>query len=304
MADDLLSFQWEVPDGLKWIERDEDEWLLTTGLADGVGPIRRTYNPLEWVTAPLFRRFAELATDRGSILSFASQFGRLGGPLETGLPAEGTFYLGEGRKREPIFLQARADRYDLWIQSIERMRRLVSLWEAAGSARDTVSQSLAHVFNWERPDRVVYVDPNHGRRRIIAAGGDPAEAVHPERLRLHLFKTGDLRGPALQEVSEDVSSVLEDLVAPQLQWDDRGTRLRFVVVPNSLLGALWLQFAQAISADSRFRQCEGPGCTNWIEIHPSRNQRNRKTCSNACRQRLSRSNREDMGTAVGRRGKE
>lgn len=69
--------------------------------------------------------------------------------------------------------------------------------------------------------------------------------------------------------------------------------------PNSLLGAVWLQFALAISGDKHYRQC--PGCQNFFEVSPSvrrddtsqpeegddsrkrRKRVDRSHCDNACR---------------------
>jgi len=56
-----------------------------------------------------------------------------------------------------------------------------------------------------------------------------------------------------------------------------------------LLGLFWLQLATAVSKQVTYRQCRG--CGNHLAIHRDGYRRHRWTCSNACRQRVSRATR-------------
>jgi len=56
-----------------------------------------------------------------------------------------------------------------------------------------------------------------------------------------------------------------------------------------LLGLFWVQLATAISKQVTFRQCRG--CGGYLTIHRDGYRSNRWTCSNACRQRVSRATR-------------
>jgi len=56
-----------------------------------------------------------------------------------------------------------------------------------------------------------------------------------------------------------------------------------------LLGLFWLQLATAVSKQVTFRQCRG--CGSYLAIHRDGYRSNRWTCSNACRQRVSRATR-------------
>jgi hypothetical protein len=58
------------------------------------------------------------------------------------------------------------------------------------------------------------------------------------------------------------------------------------VVPLSLIGALWLQFAQAVSGQRAFHPCDA--CGRLIELHPTANRADRRYCGDACRARAYR----------------
>ena len=53
------------------------------------------------------------------------------------------------------------------------------------------------------------------------------------------------------------------------------------IVPEGLIGALWLQFARAVERDARLRQCLE--CTTWFEVAPGRGRTDKQFCSTACR---------------------
>jgi hypothetical protein len=63
----------------------------------------------------------------------------------------------------------------------------------------------------------------------------------------------------------------------------------------TLLSALWLQFAIAISKQVRYRRCRG--CNTFLTIHSDAYRTNRRTCSDACRQKVSRSRRRRKPSA-------
>jgi hypothetical protein len=53
------------------------------------------------------------------------------------------------------------------------------------------------------------------------------------------------------------------------------------IVPDGLIGALWLQFARAVERDSRFRQCAE--CGIWFELAPGTARADKLYCSTPCR---------------------
>ena len=96
-------------------------------------------------------------------------------------------------------------------------------------------------------------------------------------------------------IADRLSAMLESVrVVPRVEWIrapvDR-FRFAFEPLPNSLIGALWLQCALELTAPKDYRYCQAPRCQNLIEI--SRDPRTGKrtdtrTCSTACRSRLYR----------------
>lgn len=61
--------------------------------------------------------------------------------------------------------------------------------------------------------------------------------------------------------------------------------------PVSLIGALWLQLAHAVSQNQRFRPCDG--CGAWLEESGQRSRWNLIYCSDACRMRTYRRRQEE-----------
>ncbi len=62
--------------------------------------------------------------------------------------------------------------------------------------------------------------------------------------------------------------------------------LSMVLVPISLIAAIWLQFAQAITANYGFRQCDE--CLTWFQVAPGKGRPEKRFCSNACSMRAYR----------------
>lgn len=59
------------------------------------------------------------------------------------------------------------------------------------------------------------------------------------------------------------------------------------VVPRTLRGAIWLQFASQITRGTRFKQCKW--CSTWFPFGPgTQNRSTKEFCSDRCRQALHR----------------
>jgi hypothetical protein len=67
-------------------------------------------------------------------------------------------------------------------------------------------------------------------------------------------------------------------VESRLLWSGTETPRR-VQWTRTLLGALWLQFEQAITGRKEYRPCQLTGCGRWIEISLTAGRRTRKYCS-------------------------
>ena len=124
-----------------------------------------------------------------------------------------------------------------------------------------MSTTLERVIHW-KPDGSGVEIAGHP---AVPRGQSPAAPARVERAWIagtHLgdgvlerFEPGDLVKPAFHYVQSTINEKLEGRASPQLLWDVKRERLGLYIVPDGLIGALWLQFARAVERDSRFRQC-------------------------------------------------
>src|SRR5262249_20705633 len=98
-----------------------------------------------------------------------------------------------------------------------------------------------------------------------------------------MLATGDVVLGALLFLQEQFENMGLIALRPRLTLDRNQRRLVFGVVPESLLAALWLQFALAADGDRKFQRC--PACGRWFELAPQVNRADRLTCSSSCRTR-------------------
>ena len=114
---------------------------------------------------------------------------------------------------------------------------------------------------------------------------------------LERFVQGDLVKPALHYVQSKINKQLQGRASPRLLWDANRERLGLYIVPNGLVGALWLQFARAVERDSQFRQCAE--CGIWFELAPGTARADKLYCSTPCRTKAYRK-RQGGGRAPAR----
>lgn len=83
-----------------------------------------------------------------------------------------------------------------------------------------------------------------------------------------------------------VNKGLRKKVSPQMLWDMAAKQLKLHLVPENLLGAMWLQLATAIDGDLDYRQCTT--CGKWFGVSVLERGQARDYCSNACRSKAYR----------------
>ena len=301
MPDVPLNFHWEVAKaGHRWIQTHamgqgtDVRWhYLTPAYSPGSERfLALRYHPLSAYSG-LFRNFA--ATDRSldAIKLFADRFGMLGGSL---------------RKRIVLHDQGRGGRHpmgfgehvDEWLHEILVMRLAVDLWEFA---RQGDTDHLSRMISWadggtrvsinthpELQDSELPTEPTHVHRAVIAA-------EHLDREILARFVPGDPIGPALHCMQNLINEHLHQRASPRLLWEQSRDRLGLYIVPEGLIGALWLQFARAVERDAKFRQC--PECGTWFEIAPGRGRTDKQFCSTACRTRAYRTRQAEAARLHG-----
>jgi hypothetical protein len=285
MPDILLQFPWRVAKaGYSWVQTQpvpaagsQPGPFLTDGRPIGTAGFRvMEYQPL--VAFPgLFREFADTETNEDGIRTFADRFGPLGGDLTTVIPLQ-----DEGDAKRTLLGTGEA--VGIWLGEILTMRFAVDLWEAARSG--DVGR-LERVISWTEDGNGIQIIAD----RELTKEQLPDPPVPPELgwiASTHLgddvlgrFVRGDLVKPALHYVQSKINAKLEGRASPRLLWDKNRERLGLYIVPDGLIGALWLQFARAVERDSRFRQCAE--CGIWFELARGTARADKLYCSTPCR---------------------
>lgn len=244
---DFYQFSWTgTVAGYRWVTDADGRRVLTDGL--GLKEPRESfqYSPLKHTG--LFKTFAATEISEAGIRAFANKYGQIAdnkpiGKTEPGVPPDA---LGQP--------------YITWKKSIIQMRNAIDLWCAA---RDEDLDYLGRVIEWSDKGPVCSLVPDINLWRF-----------------LNRFQRGDLVGPAWYFVQDDVNTHLKG-VSPRLLWDRDGKEISLHDTPDSLLTAMWLQFAQAIAGNKHYQRCIT--CGSFFELAPSVNRKDRVYCTAACR---------------------
>jgi hypothetical protein len=315
MTHSVFDFSWDVPlKGFHWVdgtssgvlwnpktgeikplERTHTVWVLTAHPGH-----RKEYSPFTSATG-LFRTFAALPIDdRDAILRFANEYGRLGIRDSETRPSEATEMITEC---QPGFSKGEGDESLAdWARAIRAMRIAVEAWDliTAGD-RDALSRYVewsdktkswhdsTRILRWDRSESKWYIDVPRGefegsRRRsdVPPRSDEDLSEINPV---LNHLPRGDILVAAKLFVQKWVNLFLEKKVNPQLLYDMKDGILYLHIFPDTLLSAMWLQFAQAIDGNHQFRACKE--CGTWFEISGSDAgfRVNRLFCSDACKSR-------------------
>jgi hypothetical protein len=288
------SFEWQVAEaGYAWAQTREgagggttqEQWVLGEVCSGRPFPGARSYDPM--AVGGLFLTLADTAPTPDGVLQFAARFGTLGRPALSG-PATTV------KDRQGQTVRLTDEPLELWRQQISDLAQASGLWHMlqVGDA-----DGLAAHVRWQKDadgrDEVYYVShPDLDGGTVTPSGHVAAEGLiaaptfHPERLA----RPGDLALPALAYIQDQINTRLAAQVSPRLVRDAERNRSTLRLVPNSLLGCVWLQFAQAVSSDKGFRRCDQ--CGLWFELGLPGGRRSRLFCSGACRTRAHRARRE------------
>lgn len=306
MSEALLDFAWTVNlGGYRWVrarllqplspvaEEAPEASYLVEHPNDGKASYKaRSYQP--FVDDPaLFLAFAALEPAPEQIRDFAAHFGLLGNDLtqtiaDAGRPVGDMTVSHTVDGREIIHHVGRGEPLVAWMQEIRAMREAVGIWRMA---EDGDTASLSHHIRWSDDNKAVIFESDPVR---------PIEAPYHSQLlaspdfgawALECFSPGDVIGPALLFVQRVINEHLEPRASPLLSWDVRQQRSRLQVKPGGLIGALWLQFAQAVHGKTEFRSCRE--CGKWFQIHPDIARTNRAFCSSACRSKAYRKRQDE-----------
>jgi hypothetical protein len=284
-----FDFVWQVPDGgFRWyhVKPTTDVPLAQRGpyhspgagtepaLLPAAPPTAlRQYEPLKEFPG-LFLTLADTPENEPGVLAFANMFGDLGiyGSVEISAPWPG---LPEDFLLRPVLLRD-------WKPEIQRLRPLVNLYRAIRQGSEEERAAL-HTQIFEYGCGIAFVDPF--RASPVAIEHPDLDPVDRKRL-----------GPVLPSDADDLTigrAVLRKEIDQALS--ERSSHLRpllthedLVLTPQTLLGAIWLQFALAVAHDAEFRRCAAEDCPRgWFEIStaPLGLRPEARFCSAQCRHR-------------------
>jgi hypothetical protein len=285
MPDIPLHFPWHVAEGgYHWFDartasdpHAPRRQFLSHGRPMGAeGYSGWRYQPLSAHTG-LFREFAGTEPGQAGIKAFADRFGPLGPDIEKPI------VLGDQGNRGRASLAMGESLAD-WTDEILTMRLAIDLWEAA---RNGDVEQLERWISWTEDGRGVRMisHPELPEGQLP----DPPDRVELAWIASSLldddvlgrFVRGDLVKPALHYVQGKINAKLEGRASPRLLWEADRDRLGLYIVPDGLIGALWLQLARAVERDSRFRQCAE--CGIWFELARGTARADKLYCSTPCR---------------------
>jgi hypothetical protein len=137
-----------------------------------------------------------------------------------------------------------------WLQEAVEMAKAIRLLDRI------VDGNLKDVIYWGA-DFVSYY-PEGGRHRPFEL---IANARDSYAMFFHLWRRGDLRGPAELLLARMINEKLRQSVAPQLVFDD-SRQFKEYTRPLSLLGAMWYQMSRAFTGKQSVRRCAE--CHKWM----------------------------------------
>jgi hypothetical protein len=261
------------PDGL-----GPPEPALTTGRGHREQVRWRWYQPLREDPA-LFRNFAGLLPYQGHVagflpyqghvLDFARRYGLLGEPqaveIKPGdLEVEASAWRG--------FMQA--EPLSFWVRQITEMRHALELWDLVRAGDE---DGLRKHIRWEE------VAPDRWKLTHRFREDGQADEI-PQSIPL---QPPFLSEPALLYIQLLINEEMSPRVQGRLLKDLSTGAIQLKLRPVNLLGALWLQFAEAVSGGKKYRAC--PQCGRYFELSGGapgggRSRRSDKVfCSSACR---------------------
>ena len=260
-----FQFAWEVPESGYRRERayaidaslrpeKKAELMLVEPTPVGVARMVKRHRTLKDATA-LFKTFADIDPTPDGVVSFANQYGALGGTLSRmvtiGKPDAKGKPLHTG---EPI---------TAWLTEIAEIRRLLSVWDQDAKCEITFRTA---------PESIVAEWPS-GTEIVVFRATDPETYERlrgkPTEIAQHYLRT---------KVN---AKLLEHPATARLLYEKTRGAPGLFIVPSSLIAAIWLQFAAAIDGSRQYRSCKN--CGKWFEVGGSVRRADTEACSASCR---------------------
>lgn len=257
-AADLLN--WSKPgegSGFEWVPGKAAgtatiiEWLTP------IGANWSSYRPLS-DTPTLYAEFANVSATEDfyqAAREFANNYGALGGGYQLEFQADDSNEIQIGESLSS------------WQRESQVMAEAVMLWKLA---KDRNTQALSK--------RVKYLHEERRIRHIYGPSVNDFTGDHiPGDIRFN-----EVHRPALIVLQNVITKRLAGRVEAYLHPDSSDyEQMSLRTTPTSLIGALWLQLARAVTSGAPPIQCAADDCTVWII--PRR--KTKKYHSDECRKR-------------------
>lgn len=238
--------------------------------------VERRYFPFA-ETKGLFLEFISAPLSEEGICAFADKYGLLD---------RGEFLSDAEDPDRSLGISGEA--LATWTFAISEMNQAARIWD---HIKQQDSESLKKLFSWKSdneagtiveyapPQSLVVVprtvDPFRNRRfRTIAKGNSDIDWFQSVQDKDYLAAG---KRYLLLVLNAWVKNAGSFGIGPAKNT----ASLQMQIVPHSLLGALWLQFAQAVEQNKDYRRCAQ--CDRWLEISLSAVRKSKLFCSNACR---------------------
>lgn len=246
--------------GYEWLVGDDGRPRLVPRREPGVGFRRCEPHP------GLFREFAALSPTRDAIAGFAGQYGDI----------FNSYALEQGAAR-PDGTVAHGASFGTWTKEIGDMRVLLELWEHIQYRRIA---PLKKIIKWTTKDVGYMIETPRRRADVTLAHADIPGTGFSR------FSRKDVLLPAKCALQLEINKrIAEHPTVPRLAWTPDYLQ-RLIFVPPNLLGAMWLQFAQAVTGELELYACDA--CGKFFQRGPGGRRADATTCSDACRQRKMR----------------
>jgi len=206
----------------------------------------------------LFQSFATVKPTLEGILAFASNYGNL---------------------KDHCGLQE-------WLTEIEAMRQAVSVWKYLNKF-DEEKVTLRRHFQWKKGyrDEMLVVYDSHPESPEfhpvhVIASETSADGLWEELKNNNVFVAASCY--LMQAINKHMNANAISV----LVWSKETKTLNRVFVPKNLLGALWLQFEDAVTGNRKYRECLE--CHQWFPVSRDAGRSDKTYCGNACRSKAYR----------------
>jgi hypothetical protein len=287
MADRLIVLRWRVrAGGYAWesghLCRDREGppvRVLVERTSRGAEPEFSEYDPLSPQHAALFRTFADTEPTEDGVSAFAAKYG----PLTAGETVE----VGPLEKA-PAWRGIYGEAWHLWRSHLSLMRQMIDLWDMIVRGD---SDALRDHIRWEKDERgeplVSYDSHPHLHRAThsrdaYARRQEVIASTQTHQEQFARFPEGDVVLPAVVCLRRAITRSLAGQVSAALvEVSGRPSRSVLRFKPGSLAGALWFQFAEAVSFEKQQRQCDQ--CRKWFAIPEHGSRSDKRFCGTPCR---------------------